>query len=574
MKYISLIDELGIDINTIATLDATKIIRLQKQLKANAVLNNKSNLGELASLIEQLKDENIRKHHVFVENHKWLKQIISGDYTNISQSSVAINLENVAGNEELKYFLSPYFKEHIKPFLSETLNKGKYNLLYDFIESNIVVTEDFAEGSFLFTEEIEQIIISFFSSKLNYAKVYIESGKLNDKHFPVAYITNRNFIKCLSQYPSSFDDEVNELNSEVIDTYNSKRKNTDNDIFIFAAKAMVAFGELEVSNYMLKDVLDSNAAIARPHAFRSGSKSKSGSGVGIWSGIIFLILIIRIATKVFKNDNSSYDSNYRFENIKINSSDYNEQNILEAIKIIQERQEAQKNGTFIEEDEIEVEETVIEATKRDPDNNKITLPDISTKKKAKDHTRFIYTLKSNTKRKDENLGSVNSVELNAFTNPYPKTFNLIRSLKTKLMRSFSSYRLVKNNSKKDLIVFRLTDGIDQSIFIPKDESVYLNLIENDSILFYTGNNFVVDRLSHFTDNKDLSKLYIIDNIVDNSQEINVLPYKISTYKGRKLNSKKEETGTTKKDVIKTKNITLRGISIDKVYLNWYRKKYD
>ncbi|WGD35233.1 hypothetical protein [Olleya sp. YS] len=565
MNYISLIDELGIDINTITTLDATKIIRLQKQLKAKAVLNNQSNLGELAALIDNLKDENVRKHHVFVENHKWLKQIISGDYSNIPQNSVSVNLDLITDAEDTKHFLSPYFKEHIKPFLSETLSKGKYLLLINFVKSNI-----------LFSEEIEQIIINFFISKLNYAKVYIEEGKLKDKHYPVAYITNRNFIKCLSQYPSSFDDEINELNSEVIDTYNAKRKNVNNDIFIFAARTMVAFGELEISNYMLKDVLLSNAEIAKSYAYNTGSKSKSGAGVGVWSIIIFVVLIIRIGTTFFKNSSNSYDSNYNLEKYRINNSVYENEDIMEAIRRIQEQQEANNNNNLTSTDDVEfeIEETVIESTEpAEPESNKITLPDRGNRLKQSDHIRFIYTLKLKTNRDEENLGSSNSVELNDFTNPFPKTFNLLNTSKTRLNNT--NYRLVKNNSNKDLIVFRFTSGIDEAVFIPKDETIYVNLRQGDSIIFYTGQRFTVDRLSHFKENAELSKLYLIENFIGSTnQEINVLPFKVSSYKSKKLNSDIETIKETKTDVIKTKNINLRGINIDKIYINWYKKKYN
>ncbi|MGB6268325.1 MAG: hypothetical protein WBF67_04880, partial [Olleya sp.] len=267
-----------------------------------------------------------------------------------------------------------------------------------------------------------------------------------------------------------------------------------------------------------------------------------------------------------------YDSNYKYERIKISNSNYEEDDLLEAIKKIQERQEVLKNGTTINEDE--VEETVIESSKRnEPDNNKITLPDRNSRSKQSDHVRFIYTLKLKTNRVDESVGSANSVELNSFTNPYPSTFNLLNSSETK--SNNSNYRLIKNNSNKDLIVFRLTPGIDESVFIPIDETIYLNLRKGDSILFYTGNNFTLDKLSHFKDNAELSKLYLIEDLAGNSnQEINVLPYRISTYKSKILNSDQEEIKETKSDVIESKNITLRDINIDKVYINWYKKKYN
>ena len=566
MNYISLIDELGIDIETITTLDDTKIIRLKKQLKAKAVLDNKSNLGELASIIDQLKDETTRKHHIFIEKHKWLKQVITGDYGNIPQNSISIHHESIADVESLKYFLSPYLKEHVKPFLSETLTKGKYILLVNFVKSNI-----------LFTEEIEQLIISLFSSKLNYAKVYIESGKLIEKHYPVAFITNRNFIKCLSQYPNSFDDEVNELNSVIIDTYNSKRKKVTDDTFIFAAKTMVAFGELDISNYMLKDILTTNAAIASPYAYnnaRKSSKSKSGTGVGIWSIIVFLILIVRIGVKVFKSDSSPTNYYDQYDRISIPNSNYQKENILEAIKEIQKNREAEENRT-ITTIQNEVEETVLESTERNTNTENstpktVTLPDYNSKHKSKDHVRFIYSLKLKTNRKTKTKSSIKATSLNAFTNPYPKTFNTLQSSDG---NKTNTYSLVKNNSRKDLIVFRLTNGIDQSLIIPKSQSRYLNIKTGDSVLFYTGHKFVADRFSHFKQEAGISRLYKIETLENNS-EINILPQtmKVSFNKDFKTNTTTRDTTLT--DHIKTKKIDLELLSIDNIYSRWYRAKYN
>ncbi|QXP60064.1 hypothetical protein [Olleya sp. HaHaR_3_96] len=568
MNYISLIDELGIDINTLTTLDDAKIIRLQKQLKAKAVLDNKSNLGELATIIDELKNDNIRQHHIFIEKHKWIKQIISGEYSNIPQNSTSIYHEAIADPEGLKHFLSPYLKEHLKPFLSETLSKGKYILLLNVVKSNV-----------LFTEEIEQIIINLFSSKLNYAKVYIETGKLKDKYHPLGYITNRNFITCLSQYPNSFYDEVNELNSVIIDTYNSKRKHLSDDIFIFSAKTMVAFGELDISNYMLKDVLISNAAIAQPYAFNSPkkSKSKSGSSVGIWSVIVFLILIVRITTKVFNNDNNTHNSLNQYERINLQNMKSDQERLIETIGEIQENK---KNNTHIYKiketsyGETEVEETILEPTDTNPNNvnHNITLQDYNSKYKAKDHTRFIYSLKLKTERYVSYEGGYNGTDLNAFTNPYPKTFNLLESGPSKNNTAFS---LLKNNSNKDLIVFKLTNGIDESIFIPKDKNRYLNIKEGDSVLFYTGEYFLPTRFSHFTYTPGLSKLYVITNFKGtDTNEINILPYTVKIEFNKNFSTNNTTLDTTIIDHIETNKIHFNPLNIDSIYTKWYRKKYN
>ena len=128
MKYISFIDQLGLDINELSHIDATGIIKLQKQLKAKAMLGNANNLGDISNLIDKLKDENVRQHHIFIEKHDWLKQLISGNHQNIKQSEVSIDDLQINNIEDFKYFIAPFLKENLKVFLSDTLSKGKYVL--------------------------------------------------------------------------------------------------------------------------------------------------------------------------------------------------------------------------------------------------------------------------------------------------------------------------------------------------------------------------------------------------------------------------------------------------------------
>jgi hypothetical protein len=69
LKYISFIDQLGIDISELTQIDANGIIKLQKQLKAKAMLGDTNNPRDISILIDKLKDENVREHHIFIERH-------------------------------------------------------------------------------------------------------------------------------------------------------------------------------------------------------------------------------------------------------------------------------------------------------------------------------------------------------------------------------------------------------------------------------------------------------------------------------------------------------------------------
>lgn len=546
MKYISFIDQLGLDINELSQIDANGIIKLQKQLKAKAMLGDANNLGDISNLIDKLKDNTVLQHHVFIEKHNWLKQLISGNHQNIKQSEITIDDSLILNLDDLKYFLAPFLKENLKVFLSETLGKGKYVLLLKVLTHN-----------YLFSEENNQLTINFFKARLNYACVYLREGRLKDKEFPIGFITNKVFINCLNEYPDCFNDDMQELNSEVIDIYNSNRRNTSNQEFRFAAKAMVAFSILDTSNVFLKETLVSNADIAKQYSYPYRSSKKTGSGFGGWSIFVIIMIVIRIIFWAGKSSSTSYDYDY------IRSSDYKSSPVYND-KIQRMMDSIQRSGstddTFTIDEEL-IEETVLDDFYSESISNE--------RYKLADHTKFIYTLKRKVEQKtsDEILG----MRLDPFSNPYQTTFNDLPYSKDNLDNTFLK---INNKSKKDLIVFRLTPGIDQSMFIPKGERISIKAIQNDSLLFYTGTDFVSTRFSHFKRDTDLSNLYkITDFDTSVEKEIIIYPFEDIISKVKSSSSNKIIIDTVRGETIKANKIKLKQLSINKIYTNWYNKKY-
>ena len=547
MKYISFIDQLGIDINELSQIDANGIIKLQKQLKAKAMLGDANNLGDISNLIDKLNDETVIQHHVFIEKHSWLKQLISGDYQNIKQGDISIDDSLISNLDDLKYFLAPFLKENLKVFLSETLSKGKYVLLLKVLIHN-----------YLFSEENNQLIINFFKARLNYATVYLREGRLKQKEFPVAFITNKVFINCLNEYPDCFNDDMQELNSEVIDIYNSNRRNTDNQEFRFAAKSMVAFSILDTSNVFLKETLVSNADIAKQYSHPSRSSKKTGSGFGGWSIFVIVMIVIRIIFWVGKSSSSSSNDYDYFKNSEYSSNPVYNDEIQRMIDSIQ--RSSSTDDTFTIDNDL-IEDTVIEDVYRPPSTDD--------RLKLTDHTKFIYTLKRKVERKTSD--EISGMKLHPFSNPYQKTFNELPYTEDLTNNTFLK---INNRSKKDLIVFRLTQGIDQSIYIPVGKRVSIKVIQNDSLLFYTGTDFVSSRFSHFKRDTDLSNLYkITDYDTSLSKEISIYPFENIVSIVKSSSSNKVLVDTVRGETIKTNKIKLKQLNIDKIYTNWYNKKY-
>ncbi|MGS2726762.1 hypothetical protein ACU8DI_09150 [Psychroserpens sp. BH13MA-6] len=537
MKYISFIDQLGIDIHQLKHIDAQGIIKLQKQLKAKAMLGDANNLGDLASLIEKLKDASTRDCHVFVENHVWLKQLLSGNFNDIQQNEISVNDALISDEENLKYFLAPFLREHIKLFLSETLNKGKY----------VLILKVLTHHHQLFSEEINQLVINFFKARLNYAAVYLREKRLKDKEYPIAYIKNKVFINCLNEYPDCFNLEMQELNSEVIEVYNSKRRNVSNPEFVFAAKAMVAFAILDTSSVFLEQTLKSNADIAREYTYPSRRSQRTGSGFGGWSIFVIIMIVLRI---IFWASQSSSSSNYDY----INTGDFN----------IGTNDRFQRQIDSIErvyniENGVDIEETVIESTERTYDD----------RYKLENHLKFIYTLKLKVNR--NKIDDNGDLTLYPFSNPYPMTFNEIYN---EVDSQDNTLVKINNKSSKDLIVFRLTNGVDESIYIPKNEILSLDITNNDSLVFYTGLTFLSSKFSHFKTDDDLSEMYQITN-VDTSveKEITIYPFKETIRKVESSSSDKILTSRTREEQLDTKNVELIELNIDRLYTNYYNKKY-
>ena len=460
MNYISLIDELGLDLESISAIDSQAIIRLQKQLKAKAILNGDSNLGETSHLIDSLKDQNIRDCHIYIEKHIWLKKLLLGEFNDIYSTDFNEDPFSLEDFDNLRSFLEPYLYHQMKPFLSEMLSKGNYNILLNTLYHN-----------FLFSEQIHQIIINFFKSKLTYAQIYLSEGKLQDKHFPIAYISNKTFINCLNVYPNSFSDEINEVNSEVIRIYNKNRQNTSDSTFLFCARVMVAFGLLDLSNEYLKDILVSNATIARQWANPQIRRQKSSSGLSPWSIIFIIFLVIKVIHFASKSSSSSNSFNsYPYDSFKVNYQHSASDNNLKTLNMI----------------------------------------------------NYIYPMMSNKSTTTQ----ASEFPLVKYQNPYEQKFYRFYGPKTDSDIS-RNMTYIKNKTNKDLILFLLYKNDDKSVFIPQNDSIVIQIEARDTLVFYSGNNFVSrtnSNIRFFNEDRHMSQLYIIDSInVSEPHDIDVYP---------------------------------------------------
>ncbi|WP_243471011.1 hypothetical protein [Winogradskyella sp. MH6] len=582
MKYTSLTDLLDLSLDQIAELNANSIIRLQKQLKAKAMLEDVNNIGEITKIIDDLKNDSRRECYIFVEKHAWLKHLISGNFEDIRLKDIYIDESSIQDLETLKYFLNDYFKENLVVYIGDALNKGKYEHIYKVLQHN-----------YLFTEAINQLVINFFKARLNYACAYLQKGKLSEKQYPVAFISNKTFIDSLNTYPDAFNEEILELNSEVIDTYNQLRRNTSRDNFKFCARVMVAFAHLDTSKVFLKETLESNAEIAKEYAFSSTrDKEKSGSGSNSWSIVFIVFIVIRLIIWIAKdvsNDSRPDFNSINFENFNYRSNGTNSDNpnLTRLDSIIREVQKGNADEEDLRnvlsgnskssddnnsDDEIEetviestedIEETVIESTEL-IDDEPLSKAD---KRKLISHIRFLYSLKYKYYKKPK----VNTItaSVKPYSNPYPKSFNAIpHELR---VSSKDKITLISNKSNNDLVVFRLKNNVDQSIFIPKNKDLYIHLRERDCVAFYTGSDFINSKFSHFRSDGRLSELYQIKNLNKRNSIIVVYPPKEDE---TSTSSQRVQHNAYDTDNLRSYDLNLEPLYIDALYKDYYNNYYN
>jgi len=122
---------------------------------------------------------------------------------------------------------------------------------------------------------------------------------------------------------------------------------------------------------------------------------------------------------------------------------------------------------------------------------------------------------------------------------------------------------IVNNTGADLIVFKMVKGKDESLYIPKDNSIFIALKPLDSVLFYSGSNFITSKFSHFNNQMAISDIYKVSKI-DNttSSSINITSIKPTAhYNNRTISTKNIEI---------SENIKLSKLSVDNLYSAYYK----
>lgn len=316
----------------------------------------------------------------------------------------------------------------------------------------------------IFTESTRKHIISILNRKISYATDYLEDKLLGKTESNINYVKSYRFINTLNIFPKAFEKELTQLYNTLLEIHDSHEINSNSSEFKFSSQALVAFGKSNIDDVALKLFIDSNAENATKYAYRNNLRTveETNKKLYLFLGIVSLLLIFVSTVAISKHLTSSSKS---------------------------------KNSN-------KKETPISKKVKRNNYDNRI---------------RFHYTLKHKTlKKKSDSIPSFTIVD--PYTNPYPKTFKRLPNNKT---RYNTKQTLINNKTNNNLIIFRMVKGVDQAIYIPKDKSRFIALKISDSLLFYSGKNFVTSSFSHFKQNAAISEIYTIKNISDSLAEVSV-----------------------------------------------------
>lgn len=190
---------------------------------------------------------------------------------------------------------------------------------------------------------------------------------------------------------------------------------------------------------------------------------------------------------------------------------------------------------------------------------------LKTKYKLETHIRFLYGLTIKDAKPVDNF-EVGEDELVPFSNPYEKTYN---DLEFSNSLNNQQNTLVENKTNSDLILFKLINGIDQTLYIPRNESTFIEIRKKDTLAFYYGERFVNTYFSHFKENTGISSLYEIGSLT------NDLPKKITVNAFETINKDSKKRKLLKNyQPITFEKITVNELPhINDLYADYYKKHY-
>ncbi|MCD2259540.1 hypothetical protein [Psychroserpens luteolus] len=144
--YQSIVDQLKISVEDLLDIDEIKIIRFEKIVKSQTMLNDAHFKNEENhSIIDILRDPEKRKFIYIIEKHPRLKSFLSNDKPLESQTLTidrdvidSLNIDDTA----FRKFINPYLNAILIPKLKNAINSNQFFYALDKIKNDWLFSED------------------------------------------------------------------------------------------------------------------------------------------------------------------------------------------------------------------------------------------------------------------------------------------------------------------------------------------------------------------------------------------------------------------------------------------------
>ncbi|WP_178989874.1 hypothetical protein [Winogradskyella schleiferi] len=457
-------------------------------------------LENKTTILSGLQDAVSRSYHITIEENPWLKDLFFKKFHQLKKYKIELSIEHINYLSGFKLFIEPYIKHILPELIHHLIDKNELKLLFYILGQ-----------SALFSYACEKDIKSLLTNKVNYAIIDLGKNHIENPERNINYIKSYHFYEILNLYEPYFKGELIKLYDTITEVFEQFEINSKDPLFRFVSQAQVAFQKSQIDDVATKLFIDNTAENAKEYAYNYSSETEIDTGKHSFQSSS-LILIFGITT------------------IAVILS------ILTFNKIQHSNQESELS---------QIENSSTKKARTTYDNR----------------IRFYYSLKRITHRTQEIASIPDKAEIIPFSNPYPKTFNILNN-DTIISKGLDVK--IKNKTGSDLIVFKLINGKDESIYIPKDRTIFVSLNPLDSILFYSGNSFTTSKFSQFRAHTRISDIYRLRKIGrETISEISVMPTDTIT-------SRNDNT-IPMKNIETTDDIELTKLSLDNLYRAYYRK---
>jgi hypothetical protein len=240
LSFFQQIEKLGIPIHNLSALSEGDIIRIEKQLKAQARINDEINKNDVAQIIQSLRKDQEHISTLFDVDFDVLRQILRGDgdfvYMSVQRKM------NIQFKSNFIQFLTDNFQNELNVYVENCFKESHYYGLYSLLRYAPVLSSEFLQS---IGQRMEQKIVYMMET------MRLGSEGMAEK---IQAAANPFFYRCLNLLGAiNYEADVAFLLNTTLEFVKDKR---------LYLRILFSIGSFESASESAKDVFAKNKKIA------------------------------------------------------------------------------------------------------------------------------------------------------------------------------------------------------------------------------------------------------------------------------------------------------------------------